>query len=66
MSRTIPISGRQRRFIEMMDLANSTALAMRRRLLRRRRLERAATFAHHLAAAIGFATVVALVLGLLP
>jgi hypothetical protein len=50
----------------MMDLASSRALTMRRRLLRRRRLDRVATIAHHLAAAIGVAFIVALALGLLP
>lgn len=46
-----------------LDLTNSTARALRRRVLRRRCLERVATFVHHVAAAIGVAFILALILG---
>jgi hypothetical protein len=48
------------------DLANSSALAMRRRHLCRRRIVRVATVAYHAAAAVGVAFIVAIVLGLVP
>lgn len=45
-------------------LANSAALTMRRRHLRRKRVERVATVAYHGLAAAGLLFIVALILGL--
>jgi hypothetical protein len=47
------------------ELVNSTALAMRRRHLRRKRVERLATVAYHALAAAGVLFIASLIVGLI-
>jgi hypothetical protein len=49
-----------------MDLANASALAMRRRLLLRRRIERAADIVHRMLAFFGILFIILLICGAFP
>jgi heme A synthase len=48
------------------DLTNSSALAMRRRALRRRRIEQASEIVHRMLAFLGILFIILLICGALP